>query len=75
VRRAGGVAAGLHAVVALPEGTGDALARLDRVGVAVNDMSRYTSAPDPGALVIGYATPPGHAWPAALAAFTTAITG
>jgi GntR family transcriptional regulator/MocR family aminotransferase len=75
VRRAAGVAAGLHAVVALPEGTGDALARLDQAGVAVNDMSRYTATPNPDALVIGYATPPGHTWPTALTAFTTAISG
>ncbi|GAB3975367.1 hypothetical protein GCM10029978_059320 [Actinoallomurus acanthiterrae] len=60
-------------MVPLPEGTRDALARLDRVGVAVNDMSRYTGAPNPNALVVGYATPPGHAWPAALTALTTAL--
>ncbi|WP_225991819.1 MocR-like pyridoxine biosynthesis transcription factor PdxR [Actinomadura montaniterrae] len=72
-RRAAGVAAGLHAVVPLPEGAHDVLARLDRAGVAVNNMSRYTSAPTPDALVLGYATPPGHAWPAALTALTTAL--
>ncbi|MEV0403121.1 hypothetical protein [Actinoallomurus sp. NPDC050550] len=60
-------------MVPLPEGARDTLARLDRAGVAVNDMSRYADAPNPDALVIGYATPPGHAWPAALAALTTAL--
>jgi GntR family transcriptional regulator / MocR family aminotransferase len=72
-RRATGIAAGLHAVVPLPEGTRDALARLNRAGVVVNDMSRYTNSPTANALVIGYATPPPHAWPAALDAFTAAL--
>jgi len=44
---------------------------LNRASVAVNDTSRCTNSPTANALVIGYATPPGHAWPAALNALET----
>jgi GntR family transcriptional regulator/MocR family aminotransferase len=55
--------AGLHALVRLPAGTSEAavVERLALAGVAVHPLARYGSDVGPG-LVVGYATPPQHAW-------------
>jgi GntR family transcriptional regulator / MocR family aminotransferase len=73
-----GIAAGLHAVVELPHGTSEreVIARAAARGVAVEGLGDYalgdhTRGP---ALVIGYATPPDHAYTTALARLTAAIT-
>ncbi|MEW2223259.1 PLP-dependent aminotransferase family protein [Streptomyces sp. NPDC006990] len=76
-----GIAAGLHAVLRLPPGVteADALRALDRAGVALDPLSafRHPAAPaqpppDP-ALVVGYGTPPEHAYTAALEALCGAL--
>lgn len=72
-----GVAAGLHAL--LPVGSAERERRTvdaaERAGVRLHGLHTggywHRPAPDrPGALVIGYATPPGHAWRRALDALT-----
>jgi GntR family transcriptional regulator/MocR family aminotransferase len=72
-----GIAAGLHAVVRLPAGLteDDAVARAAELGVAVQELGRYagegaTHAP---ALVVGYATPPGHAFGEAVSRLCLAL--
>jgi GntR family transcriptional regulator/MocR family aminotransferase len=72
-----GIAAGLHAVVELPPGTSEreVIARAAAKGVAVEGLGGYAlgdHARGP-ALVIGYATPPDHAYTTALARLTAAI--
>jgi GntR family transcriptional regulator / MocR family aminotransferase len=69
--RVTGIAAGLHALVTLPGGVAEAEveARAARHDLAVEGLSAYA---DPGsthppALVIGYATPPAHAYSGAVA--------
>jgi len=67
-----GIAAGLHAVLRLPPGTEQAtLDRAARLDIALDGLSSFrhpeaTAAPDTDGLVIGYATPPDHAYAAAL---------
>ncbi|MEV6178878.1 PLP-dependent aminotransferase family protein [Streptomyces sp. NPDC052016] len=66
-----GIAAGLHAVVNLPPGTEQSVVRAAAwQGLAVHGLSffRHQDAiADPqDALVVGYATPPDHAWTGAL---------
>ena len=70
--RVTGIAAGLHAVLGLPPGSReDALvARAARHGLAVEGLSSYAMPGHGGggpALVVGYATPPGHAYSTAVA--------
>ncbi|WP_225847809.1 PLP-dependent aminotransferase family protein [Streptomyces sp. HPF1205] len=64
--RVSGIAAGLHAVLRLPPGTAplDTLvARAHRRGLALSGLPTYGAAPDvPPALVIGYGSPPEHAF-------------
>ncbi|MEU6391418.1 PLP-dependent aminotransferase family protein [Streptomyces sp. NPDC046939] len=68
-----GIAAGLHAVLRLPPGTEQSVVRAaawHRLGVAGLSSFRHenatmTTAP-PDALVVGYGTPPDHAWAGAL---------
>ncbi len=71
--RATGIAAGLHAVLQLPPGTERSVvqaAAWQRLGVAGLSAFRHERAPEAGdpvdALVVGYGTPPDHAWPGAL---------
>ncbi|WP_433377850.1 PLP-dependent aminotransferase family protein [Streptosporangium sp. CA-115845] len=69
--QASGVAAGLHAVLRLPSGTERAaVAAANRNGLAVDGLAafRHPAATMPAAdgLVVGYATPPDHAFNAAL---------
>jgi GntR family transcriptional regulator/MocR family aminotransferase len=65
-----GLPAGLHPVVDLPEGRTEeqAVAEAQRRGLAVEGLTAFALTPDdrPPALVVGYATPPAHA-------FTTAV--
>ena len=72
-----GIAAGLHAVVELPRGQSErqVVAHAAARGVAIEGLGDYalrdhTRGP---ALVIGYASPPGHAYTTALARLTAAI--
>jgi GntR family transcriptional regulator / MocR family aminotransferase len=68
--RVTGVAAGLHAVLFLPAGMreADVLASAARRGLALDGMGSFRppGVAHPEALVLGYATPPAHA-------FTTAV--
>jgi GntR family transcriptional regulator / MocR family aminotransferase len=73
-----GVAAGLHAVAELPDGLAEdeVIGRAARRNLVVHGLGgfalgRHTRGP---ALVIGYATPPGHAYTAAIARLCAAIT-
>jgi len=72
-----GIAAGLHAVAELPAGRSErqVVARAAARGVAIEGLGEYalrdhTRGP---ALVIGYASPPSHAYTTALARLTAAI--
>ncbi|HEV7656530.1 MAG TPA: hypothetical protein VGP36_17595, partial [Mycobacteriales bacterium] len=58
--RVAGVAAGLHLVVLLPEGTDDtaAAARIRAAGVGVQPLSFHRVTPGPPGLVLGYAAHP-----------------
>ena len=69
--RVSGIAAGLHALLDLPPGGAedDLLARAARRGLALDGLAAYCA---PGhsrapALVLGYGTPPAHAFTGALA--------
>ncbi|GAA3436512.1 PLP-dependent aminotransferase family protein [Kutzneria kofuensis] len=71
-----GIAAGLHVTLLLPDGTrdDDIRAVLADHGVGAHPLSDYARAGTaPPGLVIGYATPPGHAFPAAVQALVTAL--
>ncbi|MCP2306960.1 MocR-like pyridoxine biosynthesis transcription factor PdxR [Kitasatospora paracochleata] len=77
-----GINAGLHAVLRLPAGAPneEELLRQARwLGISLNTLSWCRAAaagPDPdapSALVIGFGTPPDHAWPAALDALCTLV--
>ncbi len=65
-----GIAAGLHALVELPPGRGEAetVARAAALGLAVEGLASYRTGDQKHrpALVIGYATPPEHAFAASL---------
>ncbi|MFC0503175.1 PLP-dependent aminotransferase family protein [Micromonospora costi] len=76
--RVGGVAAGLHALLHLPtEGPTEAavLAAAARHDLALTGLGAHWQRPDgrPGGLVVGYATPPAPAYPAALDALAHAL--
>jgi GntR family transcriptional regulator/MocR family aminotransferase len=73
-----GIAAGLHAVLELPASgppEADVVAHLAQRGVAVHALGRYWHRPGRRrrGLVVGYATPPAHAYPAAVAALTAGL--
>jgi GntR family transcriptional regulator / MocR family aminotransferase len=72
-----GIAAGLHALVTLPDGMSEeaAVARAARRGLAVGGLAAYRAGSQdlPPALVVGYATPPDHAYTGALARLTAAL--
>lgn len=77
--RVTGIAAGLHAVAELPPGQDEdqIVARAAARGVAIQGLGDYalrghTRGP---ALVIGYATPPEHAYTSALARLVAAFRG
>jgi GntR family transcriptional regulator/MocR family aminotransferase len=75
--RVTGVAAGLHAVVELPPGSDEdeVVARGRAGGVALQGLGSFgpRDARRP-ALVVGYGTPPAHAFTAALARLAAALT-
>jgi GntR family transcriptional regulator/MocR family aminotransferase len=76
--RATGIAAGLHVVLRLPPGTEQAALRAAAWhGLAVDGLRRHRhpdAAVEPcDALVVGYATPPDHAWAAALDALCAVL--
>jgi GntR family transcriptional regulator/MocR family aminotransferase len=68
--RVSGIAAGLHVLVELPPEAGplDAVvARAHRRGLALGGLPEFGATPDvPPALVIGYGTPPDHAFAGAV---------
>ncbi|WP_399921596.1 PLP-dependent aminotransferase family protein [Streptomyces kanamyceticus] len=74
----GGIAAGLHAVLDLPPGTEQAAVRAaSRQGLALEGLAAYRH-PDSGmpprdGLVVGYGTPPDHAFDGALEALYLAL--
>ncbi|WP_028059678.1 MocR-like pyridoxine biosynthesis transcription factor PdxR [Candidatus Solirubrobacter pratensis] len=76
--RIAGVAAGLHALLELPPGEHEqeAVARAAAHGVAVMGLDTFRiGGPRHGpALVVGYATPPEHAFTSALARLTAAVS-
>ncbi|MEU1042425.1 PLP-dependent aminotransferase family protein [Streptomyces sp. NPDC005907] len=73
-----GIAAGLHAVLRLPPGTEASVVRAAAwQGLAVHGLARHRH-PDAGtdpldALVVGYGTPPDHAWTGTLDALCRAL--
>jgi GntR family transcriptional regulator/MocR family aminotransferase len=70
-----GVAAGLHALVELTEPEPHVVARAAERGLAVEGLDAYRIGPHPHppALVVGYATPPEHAFTASLARLTATL--
>jgi GntR family transcriptional regulator/MocR family aminotransferase len=73
-----GIAAGLHALLELPPGTELSVVhqRAARESLALSDLARLTYAPpaEPrSAVIVGYATPPDHLFPGALAALCRAL--
>ncbi|MGA5824037.1 aminotransferase class I/II-fold pyridoxal phosphate-dependent enzyme [Kitasatospora sp. NPDC094028] len=73
-----GIAAGLHLLLQPPQHTDNrrVATALRHHGVALNTLDHYLRADepsDPAALVIGYATPSAHAYPAAVDALLTAL--
>jgi GntR family transcriptional regulator/MocR family aminotransferase len=70
-QRVTGIAAGLHALLELPAGLAedDVVARAARRGLAVEGLAPYCAPGHPRgpALVLGYGTPPEHAFTGALA--------
>ncbi|MFJ2396194.1 PLP-dependent aminotransferase family protein [Streptomyces sp. NPDC087843] len=76
--RATGIAAGLHVVLRLPPGTErPALRAAAWHGLAAHGLERYrhpdSTAGRTDALVVGYGTPPDHAWGGALEALCAAL--
>ena len=73
-----GIAAGLHAVLRLPPGQReeDLVARATRHGLAIEGLGSYAMGSHHAgpALVVGYATPPGHAYTTALARLCAVLT-
>lgn len=73
-----GIAAGLHALLTLPAGVDEetVIGAAATHGLALAGLARFTAgeAPNPGALVIGYGTPPEHAYTAALARLDATLT-
>jgi GntR family transcriptional regulator/MocR family aminotransferase len=72
-----GIAAGLHALLQLPATVTEeeVIARASRSDLALDGLNtyRHTEEPHHSALVIGYATPPGHAYPTAIEKLTEAL--
>ncbi|MER5212276.1 PLP-dependent aminotransferase family protein [Streptomyces sp. NPDC002838] len=73
-----GIAAGLHVVLRLPPGTEQAALRAAAwQGLAVHGLHRYrhpkATVERRDALVVGYGTPPDHAWSGALDALCAAL--
>ncbi|MGC5038357.1 PLP-dependent aminotransferase family protein [Streptomyces sp. DT190] len=78
--RVTGIAAGLHVLLRLPPGTEQSVVQAAHWrGLAVHGLTRYRHAEavtEPvDALVVGYGTPPDHAWSGALDALCTVLPG
>lgn len=77
--RATGVAAGLHALLELPGGESEdgVVARAAGHGLALTGLGAYSATPGsrPAALVVGYGTPPEHAFTGAVARLTALLAG
>lgn len=75
--RLAGVAAGMHTLTVLPPGRSEAaaVARLARRGVTCEGLGSYHAGgpAHPPALVVGYGTPPEHAFTAAIARLVAAL--
>lgn len=73
-----GIAAGLHAVLELPPGTERSVLReAARNGLALEGLSRFChdpGTPGPDGLVVGYGSPPDHAFGAALEALCRVLS-
>ncbi len=72
-----GIAAGLHVVAQIPDRSEDeVIAAASAHGVAVEGLGNFAHSghDHPPALVLGYATPPDHAYTAALARLVAALT-
>ena len=76
--RISGIAGGLHVVLELPAGQAedDVIARAAARGLALEGLSPYHAGgePHPPALVVGYGTPPEHAFTGAVARLTATLT-
>ncbi|HEU4947865.1 MAG TPA: PLP-dependent aminotransferase family protein [Kribbella sp.] len=67
--RVAGIAAGLHVLLDVPGDAEDMAARAARQGLRLNTLDNYRFKPDPAArqaLIVGYGTPPDHAYTGAL---------
>ncbi|MFD9934971.1 PLP-dependent aminotransferase family protein [Streptomyces massasporeus] len=78
--RVTGIAAGLHVLLRLPPGTEQSVVQAAHWrGLALHGLARYTdpaaSAEPVDALVVGYGTPPDHAWAGALDALCAVLPG
>jgi GntR family transcriptional regulator/MocR family aminotransferase len=76
--RVSGLAAGLHVVIHLPSDApseADVLRSLARSGVVVGGLSasRHEPGGRPGALLVSYAAPPGHAFDSSIVRFVAAL--
>jgi GntR family transcriptional regulator/MocR family aminotransferase len=73
-----GITAGLHLLLGLPAGQteDDIIARAAARGLALEGIAPYnaTGEPHPPALVVGYGTPPEHAFTGAVARLTATLT-
>ncbi|MFB6724255.1 PLP-dependent aminotransferase family protein [Kribbella sp. NPDC056345] len=64
-----GIAAGMHVLLDVPGDAEDMVERAARQGLGLASMSTYHFAPTPAtrqAVIVGYGTPPDHAYPGAL---------
>ena len=71
-----GIAAGLHALLSLSDGDEEAeiITRAAERGLALEGLGSFArTAPHPAALVIGYGTPPEHAYTGAVARLTAVL--
>ncbi|MCT9145574.1 aminotransferase-like domain-containing protein, partial [Streptomyces violarus] len=78
--RVTGIAAGLHVLLRLPPGTEQSVVQAAHwQGLAVHGLTRYQHpaalAEPVDALVVGYGTPPDHAWSGALDALCAVLPG
>jgi GntR family transcriptional regulator / MocR family aminotransferase len=79
--RVTGIAAGLQALLAVPrdaDDINDIVARAAAHGLAVSTLDEYRFAPDPDAhqaLIVGYGTPPEHAYSGALEILCRVLAG
>ncbi|MFF7766466.1 PLP-dependent aminotransferase family protein [Streptomyces massasporeus] len=78
--RVTGIAAGLHVLLRLPPGTEQSVVQAAHWrGLALHGLARYSNPEAPAepvdALVVGYGTPPDHAWSGALDALCAVLPG